>query len=178
MVPNQFDHMKNTDAYALMHGNIVNSERTADYISHVSGEQEVEFSEDPSELRVHGENLRSVTVSGYRRDFSHIMSDDILPGDWDYGSMTEMLEEQYPGTENRGALNIKREDGSEISAVLVPMNNEETNFYEETELGYHLGEIDPESTNTSVDLPIVTAVSHNTGDAEPIAEYVKDCMES
>jgi hypothetical protein len=166
------------DAYALVYGNMVNSERTADYISHVSGEDEVEFHEDPSEIRLHGENLQPVNLSGYRRDFSHVMSEDLMPEDWGFDSMMDMLREQYPGTENRGGLNIREDEGSEINAVLVPMTDEELEFYESRELGYHLEEVQDSRIDTEVDLPVLAAVSHNRGDADPIVGYVEDCIAS
>lgn len=76
--------------------------------------------------------------------------------------MTEMLREQYPGTDNRGGLNIQQKEGSEINAVLVPMTGEETNFYEDMVLGYHLENMDADKIDASVNLPVIAAVSHNT----------------
>jgi hypothetical protein len=90
------------------------------------------------------------------------MSEDILPKEWNYDSMTEMLREQYPGTDNRGGLNIQQKEGSEINAVLVPMTGEETNFYEDMVLGYHLENMDADKIDASVNLPVIAAVSHNT----------------
>ncbi len=172
--------MDKPDVYALVYGNMVNSERTANYIKHVSGESEVEFDENPSEIRIHSENLQPVTLSGYRRDFSHEMTDDLLTGQWaeEYDSMLEMLQSQYPGTENRGALNIQEEDGSEMNAVLVPMTDEELEFYEDAEMGYRLEEVNTDHIDSETDLPVFTAVSHNTGEAEPIVGYVEDCLDS
>lgn len=168
------------DAYALVYGNMVNSERTANFISHVSSEDEVEFSEDPSEIRIHGEHLKPVSLSGYRRDFSHEMTDELLSGEWadEYDSIDEMLRAQYPGTENNGALNIEADAGGELNAVLVPMTDDELDFYEQAELGYYLESIDKDNLDESVERPVFAAVSQNTGDADPIHGYVEDCIDS
>lgn len=173
--------MVEADAYALVYGNLVNSERVASYVSHVSGEDEVDFDPDPSEIKLHGENMRPITLSGYRREVSHVMSEDLIEDEErfsEYDFMMDMLREQYPDTENRGGLNIHEEAGSEMNAVLVPMTDEELEFYEESELGYHLEQIDPSIVSTEVEKPVIAAVSHNTGDAEPINGYIEDCLDS
>ncbi|MFB6174743.1 MAG: hypothetical protein ABEJ87_02075 [Candidatus Nanohalobium sp.] len=85
------------DSYALVYGNMVNSERVSNYISHVSGESEVEYSEDPSEIQIHGEGLQVVALQDHVRDFSHVMTEDLIEGDerfQEYHSIMEMLQEQ------------------------------------------------------------------------------------
>lgn len=170
------------EAYALVYGNLVNSERVSNYISHVSGESEVDYSEDPSEIKIHGEGLQVVTLQDHVRDFSHVMTDDLIEGDErfeEYDSVMDMLQDQYPGTENRGGLNIRPEDGSELNAVLIPMTEEELSFYEDMELGYRLEEVDGEDIEGSeLGRPVFAAVSHNTGEADPITGYVEDCYNS
>lgn len=170
------------DGYALTYGNMVNSERVSNYISHVSGDSEVEYSEDPSEIQLHGEGLQVVTLQDHVRDFSHVMTDDLIEGDerfQEYDSIVEMLQEQYPGTENRGGLNIRPQSGKSLNAVLVPMTGEELDFYEDMELGYHLEEVDSgDIAGADPERPVFAAVSHNTGDADPITGYVEDCYES
>ena len=174
--------VENAEAYALVYGNMVNSERVSNYISHISGESEVEYSEDPSEIQIHGEGLQVVTLQDHVRDFSHVMTDDLIEGDerfQEYDSVMEMLQEQYPGTENRGGLNIRPEEGSELNAVLVPMTDEELGFYEDMELGYHLEQVEREDIEgAEVERPVFAAVSNNTGEADPIKGYVEDCYES
>lgn len=157
---------------------MVNSKKTSDYISHVSGEEEVEFSEDPSEILIHGENLQPVTLSDYTRNFSHVMSDHLMPEEWRYDTTLEMIQSEYSGTENRGALNIEEKGGEEINAILVPMTDEELEFYDSRELGYHLERIEEDNLDASVNLDVIAAVSHNTGEAEPIKGYVEECLES
>jgi len=172
--------IEQADVYALVYGNMVNSERAADFIQHVSGQEAVDFDSNPSEILVHGEHLKPVNLTNYRRDFTHEMSYDLLKDEWKkkFDTIEEFLSVQYPETENRGGLNIQPETGSEINSVLVPMTDEELRVYEDMELGYHLENIPQENIDIQVDRPVFAAVSHNKGDVDPMHGYVRDCAAS
>ena len=138
----------------------------------------MEFSDDPSDILIHGEQLQPVILSGYTRDFSHVMSNDLMPEYWRFDTTMEMLQSDSPRTENHGTLNIQEEREEDINAILVPMTEEEIDFYDTMELGYHLEDISPEKLDTNPSKPIKAALSHNTGNAEPVKGYVEDYPKS
>ncbi|MFB6241344.1 MAG: hypothetical protein ABEJ36_00895 [Candidatus Nanosalina sp.] len=172
--------MEDPDGYALVYGNMVNPENAAGYVQHVSGSEAVEFSEDPGRITLHGEPLQPITLSGYRRSFSHVARDELIADSdlVDAESFEEFMEDEpYEDTENRGFLTIEEDAGSELNAVLVPMTEEDLDFYETAEMGYHLEEVG-EGVDAETDLPVHAAVSHTTGNPEPNRSYFRDCLNS
>lgn len=179
----KIENTQQAEAKALVYGNMVNSKRTANLIRHISGREAVDYSPDPRDIQLHGEPLDIVTLQDYRRDFSHLLTDDLVEENElleGYDSALEMIREDYPEAENRSALTIQKDEEFELNAVLVPMTGEELDFYEKMELGYELREISPEKIDKDVDKPVFAAVSYtdNPESEEPIKGYVEDCIES
>ncbi|MDY6761624.1 MAG: hypothetical protein SVY41_01085 [Candidatus Nanohaloarchaea archaeon] len=175
--------MKSPDTYLLTYGNLVTPERIEQFIAEGSGREHVAYDDESSSLTVHGERVRPVTVHGYGRDVSHVITDELVAESdrFDHDSALDMIREDYPDAENRGGLTIYRDPGSRINAVLFPVTASDRRLYERMEVGYQLEEVPASQIEPWPGEPgsgALAAVSRNRGSPAPIRDYLRECAAS